>query len=195
MKKTLPILIIASSALAICAGIVTAVNKGFDLLSADVNLVEGKIEIDYQNVTVTDTDGTLGFFDINASTKSGFPVSVSDCYVYGNTVTFKQPKEPDGDTYMFYTTGTYQGDSGFQMDIYISDFYSFTSVVIDGLFTNSSGTIYRRTYTISDPGDKTKKVVTVEDGIAELDIASWNMDDNYINAAIKSITINYSCVA
>ena len=194
MKKTLPVLIITSSALAICAAFFTAHNHKFNLLMAETTTVDGGVVIDSSNVTVTDTSGSpyQVYFRVDSSTKSGYSYSSTNCSAGGtSSVDFK--KTIDTKTYMFVSTGSYAGGAYYDITLDLENLYSFTNVVVEGYFKGNSYETYKHTYTSSD-----SDVVTWEPdlGMAEIELSSSSMFSyGLLEARIQKITINYSCLA
>ncbi len=193
MKKTLPIIAVTAATITIGASIALAKNKSIDLLKAN-NTRNPSIVINKSCVTVTNEEATpyQVYFDLATTTESGFSFTSKNCNAGGNTSIYF-PGSSDGETYMFYAEGPSAGGAFFAIDFALENLYSFTSVVVDGVFTHGNGSkTYRYTYTTADTD-----IVDwyPDEGWAFIYIRSAKMDDNYKSVQLDTITINYSCLA
>ena len=200
MKKTLPIIAVVAASLTIGASIAVANSRDSLIPTLGTpTTVPGQLVFDWNSVKNEDSSGAPYYcsFDLTATTKSGYGVvTAEDCSVgsayYEGTVEFK--KQIDDKKYIFNSVGDHSGDAYFFIEIWLTGFYTFSSVTIAGLFNGGYSTEYK-TYSLSNPGTQSTKVVEVDDGDAVLTISSGAMDNNYSSVALESITINYTCLA
>ena len=193
MKKTLSIIAVVAASLTIGASIAVANTRHFDYLIATDNTRNASIVLDASTVTVTDDESSpyQVYFDISTTTQSLFPFTANGCTA-GATKAIDFKKTIDTKTYMFCAEGYSGGGAWFTIDLSLENLYSFSNVVVDGLFTdNDDHVTYQYTYTSSDTS-----VVDWDSslGWALIYIRSNLMDNNYKTAFIEKITVNYTCL-
>ena len=193
MKKSLIIPLVSLGVVATCtAAIVFNIQKP-QITQLKAGTRDAQIVID--SSWVKNVDESYWSFDLIGETQSHYSFKSEECYAGGDTCDFQ--KTIDDKTYIFVTTGSFNGSSYFALgDMFVENFYSFTSVVISGEFTSSHGTDYQYTFTPSNPGlDGMPDVVTYDPDFVGLDIRSGTLKNNYSSIKLEKITINYTCLS
>lgn len=192
MKKPLIISAIAVGVIAVSTS-AAALNKSkLNVLNANAGTRGASIVLNASNLVVGDTSGDPWYdeFSFSTETESHYEFKVKNCTVGGESVEFK--KGINDITYVFVSDAPTYGPSNayYDIDINLENLYSFTNVVVKGIFINSSGTHYQYTFTTSDTSNVEWKP---ELEMAALHLGSGDLENNYSYIALESITINYSC--
>ena len=182
MKKALSILIVASSTLVICAGLVTTLHGGFKLSKATDGIEENTITFTSANVISTKEEYGCRYFELKATqaTVSKFDYSATeDCnYCYGNvSISAGQDGHifvADGGAYSY-------ADVYFGLSLPCGYMDEVTRVTLNGSF-------YYNSY-------KTNPTTSIEYTEADLtgsDLIIYEAD--LYKAVLDSIVIEYSCL-
>ena len=203
MKQKLLIPMVALSAIVISVSALVFTNGNYSKLTAGTGVeIDGQIVLDSNSFNeILDDSGApyLVYFLLSTTTKSGYAFDYDHndlwCEASGNTdVRFQETI--DEKEYLLYAYGPYNGGASFNISFGLHNVYSFTNIVVDGIFKYEDGgvekTMYKKTFTTADDEfivyDSESK-----EGLVELDSTKF-MSKNFKSIALEKITINYSCI-